>query len=262
MGYLNPIVAMGPDRFAAEAAAAGVDGVIVVDMPPEEGEPLLTALRERGIDPVFLLSPTTSTERMRRIRVRGHRVPLLRLAQGDHGGRPSRHGRGRGRARPRARGVRPSGRGRLRHRRRGLRPPHRLHRRRGGGRLGDRAPGRGGAGGPPPGSPTTSRRSSRSFAARSRPRPARDRKPEPVSWFQKLRPSRIRTEGTGGGKGEEHPRGALDQVPRLRHRPLSRGAGPQPRRLPQVRPSHAGRGAPAARPVPRSRAGGRRSAPT
>ena len=67
MGYLNPIVAMGPARFAEEAAAAGVDGVIVVDMPPEEGEPLLTALRERGIDPVFLLSPTTSTERMRRI---------------------------------------------------------------------------------------------------------------------------------------------------------------------------------------------------
>ena len=67
MGYLNPIVAMGPARFADEAAAAGVDGVIVVDMPPEEGEPLLTALRERGIDPVFLLSPTTSTERMRRI---------------------------------------------------------------------------------------------------------------------------------------------------------------------------------------------------
>ncbi len=67
MGYLNPIVAMGPARFADEAAAAGVDGVIVVDMPPEEGEPLLTALRERSIDPVFLLSPTTSTERMRRI---------------------------------------------------------------------------------------------------------------------------------------------------------------------------------------------------
>ena len=71
MGYLNPIEAMGPARFADEAAAAGVDGVIVVDMPPEEGEPLLAALRERGIDPVFLLSPTTSTERMRRIASEG-----------------------------------------------------------------------------------------------------------------------------------------------------------------------------------------------
>ena len=71
MGYLNPIAAMGPVRCADEAAAAGVDGVIVVDMPPEEGEPLLGALRERGIDPVFLLSPTTSTERMRRIAAEG-----------------------------------------------------------------------------------------------------------------------------------------------------------------------------------------------
>lgn len=71
MGYLNPIAAMGPVRFADEAAAAGVDGVIVVDMPPEEGEPLLGALRERGIDPVFLLSPTTSTDRMRRIAAEG-----------------------------------------------------------------------------------------------------------------------------------------------------------------------------------------------
>ena len=71
MGYLNPIEAMGPVRFADEAAAAGVDGVIVVDMPPEEGGALLPALRERGIDPVFLLSPTTSTERMRRIASEG-----------------------------------------------------------------------------------------------------------------------------------------------------------------------------------------------
>ena len=71
MGYLNPIAAMGPVRFADEAAAAGVDGVIVVDMPPEEGAPLLGALRERGIDPVFLLSPTTSTDRMRRIAAEG-----------------------------------------------------------------------------------------------------------------------------------------------------------------------------------------------
>ena len=67
MGYLNPILAMGEERFAAEAAAVGVDGVIVVDMPPEEGDPLLAALRGVGIDPVFLLSPTTSMDRMRRI---------------------------------------------------------------------------------------------------------------------------------------------------------------------------------------------------
>ena len=67
MGYLNPIIAMGHTRFAEAAAAAGIDGVIVVDMPPEEGEPLLAPLREHGIDPIFLLSPTTSVGRMRRI---------------------------------------------------------------------------------------------------------------------------------------------------------------------------------------------------
>ena len=67
MGYLNPIIAMGHARFAEAAAAAGIDGVIVVDMPPEEGEPLLVPLREHGIDPIFLLSPTTSVGRMRRI---------------------------------------------------------------------------------------------------------------------------------------------------------------------------------------------------
>ena len=67
MGYLNPIAAMGHARFAEEAGAAGVDGVIVVDMPPEEGEPLLAPLRENGVDPVFLLAPTTSLARMGRI---------------------------------------------------------------------------------------------------------------------------------------------------------------------------------------------------
>ena len=67
MGYLNPILAMGHARFADAASAAGVDGVIVVDMPPEEGEPLLGALRARDIDPVFLISPTTTAERMRTI---------------------------------------------------------------------------------------------------------------------------------------------------------------------------------------------------
>ena len=67
MGYFNPFASMGCERFAAAAAEAGVDGVIVVDMPPEEGAPLLAPLRANAIDPVFLISPTTSSERMRRI---------------------------------------------------------------------------------------------------------------------------------------------------------------------------------------------------
>ncbi len=67
MGYLNPIETMGSEEFARAAATAGVDGTIIVDMPPEEGGLLLPALQENGIDPVFLLAPTTTEARTRRI---------------------------------------------------------------------------------------------------------------------------------------------------------------------------------------------------
>jgi tryptophan synthase alpha chain len=67
MGYLNPVEAMGQEAFASAAAAAGVDGVLTVDMPPEEAEPLRGLLRTRGLDPIFLLAPTTDMARARRI---------------------------------------------------------------------------------------------------------------------------------------------------------------------------------------------------
>ncbi|MCB1759876.1 MAG: tryptophan synthase subunit alpha [Gammaproteobacteria bacterium] len=67
MGYLNPIETLGYDSFAELAAEAGVDGVITVDIPPEEAEDYLRALRGRGIDPVFLLAPTSDSERIARI---------------------------------------------------------------------------------------------------------------------------------------------------------------------------------------------------
>jgi tryptophan synthase alpha chain len=67
MGYLNPIEAMGYPAFADRAAAAGVDGVLVVDAPPEEAEDLLAALRARAIDPIYLLAPTSTEGRIRRI---------------------------------------------------------------------------------------------------------------------------------------------------------------------------------------------------
>lgn len=67
MGYMNPIERMGAAEFARRAGEAGVDGVLVVDAPPEEGEELIGALVERDIDPIFLLAPTTSDERMERI---------------------------------------------------------------------------------------------------------------------------------------------------------------------------------------------------
>ncbi len=65
MGYLNPIERYGYERIAADAAAAGVDGFIVVDLPPEEADTLYAAVRGAGMDIVFLLAPTTDAERMR-----------------------------------------------------------------------------------------------------------------------------------------------------------------------------------------------------
>ncbi len=64
MGYANPIEAMGTTVFAERARAAGVDGVIVVDYPPEEAREFAALLDAHGIAPIFLLSPTTSESRM------------------------------------------------------------------------------------------------------------------------------------------------------------------------------------------------------
>jgi tryptophan synthase alpha chain len=64
MGYANPMVRRGPEWFANAAAAAGVDGVICVDIPPEEDDALGPALRARGIDPVRLATPTTDAARL------------------------------------------------------------------------------------------------------------------------------------------------------------------------------------------------------
>ncbi|HQR52500.1 MAG TPA: tryptophan synthase subunit alpha [Burkholderiales bacterium] len=64
MGYANPIEAMGLEAFAEQCREVGVDGVLVVDYPPEECAPLAQLLAARGIDAIFLLSPTTVDERI------------------------------------------------------------------------------------------------------------------------------------------------------------------------------------------------------
>ncbi len=64
MGYANPIESMGIDSFVSRAAAAGVDGVLVVDYPPEECLVFTGLLRDAGIDPIFLLSPTSTDSRI------------------------------------------------------------------------------------------------------------------------------------------------------------------------------------------------------
>jgi tryptophan synthase alpha chain len=67
MGYANPIERMGLAPFVAAAAKADVDGVLIVDYPPEESAPWLAALADSGIDPIFLLSPTSSEARIERV---------------------------------------------------------------------------------------------------------------------------------------------------------------------------------------------------
>jgi tryptophan synthase alpha chain len=64
MGYLNPIHAYGYERFASDAAAAGVDGVLLVDMPPEEAKEFLRAADSHDLNVIFLLTPTSDKSRI------------------------------------------------------------------------------------------------------------------------------------------------------------------------------------------------------
>ena len=64
--YVNPILRLGPERFADRCRAAGVDGVLVLDLPIEEADEFRTLLTSRGIDTILLLSPTTTDDRLRR----------------------------------------------------------------------------------------------------------------------------------------------------------------------------------------------------
>lgn len=63
--YANPVLRMDPPAFAAESRKAGVDGVLILDYPVEEAEPLRVPLAAAGLDPIFLISPTTTDERIR-----------------------------------------------------------------------------------------------------------------------------------------------------------------------------------------------------
>ena len=67
MGYANPVEAMGLERFAEQAAQAGVDGVLIVDYPPEEAVRFGTAMKGKGMDPIFLLAPTSTDARVAQV---------------------------------------------------------------------------------------------------------------------------------------------------------------------------------------------------
>lgn len=66
-GYLNPILAFGPERLAREAVRLGVDGLLIVDLPIEEGDDLRTLFRGSGLDTVQLVAPTSGPERIVRL---------------------------------------------------------------------------------------------------------------------------------------------------------------------------------------------------
>ena len=67
MGYYNPILRRGPAAYCQDAAEAGVDGLIVPDLPPEEADELQGAARDFGLDVIFLLAPTSTDDRIRTV---------------------------------------------------------------------------------------------------------------------------------------------------------------------------------------------------
>jgi tryptophan synthase alpha chain len=69
--YANPVVRMDPSAFAKAASNAGVDGVLILDYPVEEAEPLRAPIVDAGIDPIFLISPTTTNARIEKSNARG-----------------------------------------------------------------------------------------------------------------------------------------------------------------------------------------------
>src|SRR5262245_10711419 len=66
-GYYNPFFRYGEDRLARDAAAAGADGVLCIDLPPEEAGAMVTACRAHGLDRIFLLAPTSDEARIRAV---------------------------------------------------------------------------------------------------------------------------------------------------------------------------------------------------
>jgi tryptophan synthase alpha chain len=71
MGYVNPIEAMGYEDFANAAQRAEIDGVLTVDLPPEEADDCVALLKARDIDPIFLLAPNSSDERIKKMDAAG-----------------------------------------------------------------------------------------------------------------------------------------------------------------------------------------------
>lgn len=89
MGYYNPVFQRGLDHFCAEAADAGVDGLIVPDLPPEEADDLLAAARAHSVDLIFMLAPTSTKARIRLVAERASGFIYLVSLVGVTGARNS-----------------------------------------------------------------------------------------------------------------------------------------------------------------------------
>ena len=136
MGYYNPIYIYGVDRFLADAKAAGVDGLIVVDLPPEEDEELCLPALKAGLNFIRLATPTTDDKRLPAVLNNTSGFVYYVSITGDHrrGGARRRQGRRGGCAHQAPHQI--AGRGRLRREDRRAGPRHRVGRRRRGGRFG------------------------------------------------------------------------------------------------------------------------------
>ncbi len=89
MGYYNPILQFGVERFAEQAVAAGIDGLIVPDLPPEEAGDLYTAATAHGLDVIFLLAPTSDAARVQTVAARSGGFIYLVSLVGVTGARES-----------------------------------------------------------------------------------------------------------------------------------------------------------------------------
>jgi tryptophan synthase alpha chain len=91
MTYFNPVLSYGLDRFCQACIAAGVDGLIVPDLPPEEGVQLECASQEQGLDLIYLLSPNSTPQRIKVVSERSHGFIYLVSVTGVTGARNSLH---------------------------------------------------------------------------------------------------------------------------------------------------------------------------
>ncbi len=89
MGYLNPVHAYGYDNFCRDAAEAGIDGVLLVDMPPEESHELTVPARRHGLDVIFLLTPTSDSARISAVELLGSGFVYYVTVTGVTGARTS-----------------------------------------------------------------------------------------------------------------------------------------------------------------------------